>query len=94
MYKKGDVDTGYKDKGYVYVSPSFGNISGTAVRDGMSKGDESKRKAFFKKVYGKFDPKIFESVYGRQLTEAELTKSLSAFHGQVDARAPHTAFQV
>ena len=65
MYKKGDVDTGYKDKGYVYVSPSFGNISGTAVRDGMSKGDESKRKAFFKKVYGKFDPKIFNLISGR-----------------------------
>ena len=65
MYKKGDVDTGYKDKGYVYVSPSFGNISGTAVRDGMSKGDESKRKAYFKKVYGKFDPKIFNLISGR-----------------------------
>ena len=65
MYKKGDVDTGYKDKGYVYVSPTFGNISGTAVRDGMSKGDESKRKAFFKKVYGKFDPKIFNLISGR-----------------------------
>ena len=65
MYKKGDVDTGYKDKGYVYVSPTFGNISGTAVRDGMSKGDESKRKSFFKKVYGKFDPKIFNLISGR-----------------------------
>ena len=65
MYKKGDVDTGYKDKGYVYVSPSFGNISGTVVRDGMSKGDESKRKAYFKKVYGKFDPKIFNLISGR-----------------------------
>tara|TARA_B100000674_G_scaffold306514_1_gene254609 strand:+ start:1446 stop:4109 length:2664 start_codon:yes stop_codon:yes gene_type:complete len=64
-YKKNDIDTGYKDKGYVYVSPSFGNISGTAVRDGMSKGDESKRKAFFKKVYGKFDPKIFNLISGR-----------------------------
>ena len=65
MYKKGDVDTGYKDKGYVYVSPTFGSISGTAVRDGMSKGDESKRKSFFKKVYGKFDPKIFNLISGR-----------------------------
>ena len=64
-YKKNDIDTGYKDKGYVYVSPSFGNISGTAVRDGMSKGDESKRKAYFKKVYGKFDPKIFNLISGR-----------------------------
>ena len=44
---------------------TFGNISGTAVRDGMSKGDESKRKAYFKKVYGKFDPKIFNLISGR-----------------------------
>lgn len=64
-YKKGSVDTGYDDKGYVYVSPSFGNISGTAVRNGMSKGDESKRKSFFKKVYGKFDPKVFKLISGR-----------------------------
>ena len=64
-YKKGSVDTGYDDKGYVYVSPSFGNISGTDVRNGMSKGDESKRKAFFKKVYGKFDPKVFKLISGR-----------------------------
>ena len=64
-YKKGSVDTGYDDKGYVYVSPSFGNISGTDVRNGMSKGDESKRKSFFKKVYGKFDPKVFKLISGR-----------------------------
>lgn len=64
-YKKGSVDIGYDDNGYVYVSPSFGNISGTDVRNGMSKGDESKRKAFFKKVYGKFDPKVFKLISGR-----------------------------
>ena len=64
-YKKGSVDNGYDDNGYVYVSPSFGNISGTDVRNGMSKGDESKRKAFFKKVYGKFDPKVFKLISGR-----------------------------
>ena len=37
----------------------------TDVRNGMSKGDESKRKAFFKKVYGKFDPKVFKLISGR-----------------------------
>ena len=64
-YKKGSADIGYDDNGYVYVSPSFGNISGTDVRNGMSKGDESKRKSFFKKVYGKFDPKVFKLISGR-----------------------------
>ena len=81
MYKKGDVDTGYKDKGYVYVSPSFGNISGTAVRDGMSKGDESKRKAFFKKVYGKFDPKIFNLISGRL---SKLESVMESFFQSID----------
>ena len=81
MYKKGDVDTGYKDKGYVYVSPSFGNISGTAVRDGMSKGDKSKRKAFFKKVYGKFDPKIFNLISGRL---SKLESVMESFFQSID----------
>jgi len=84
MYKKGDVDTGYKDKGYVYVSPSFGNISGTAVRDGMSKGDESKRKSFFKKVYGKFDPKIFNLISGRL---SKLESVMESFFQSINFRS-------
>ena len=84
MYKKGDVDTGYKDKGYVYVSPSFGNISGTAVRDGMSKGDESKRKAYFKKVYGKFDPKIFNLISGRL---SKLESVMESFFQSINFRS-------
>jgi|5_EtaG_2_1085323.scaffolds.fasta_scaffold01408_2 tRNA nucleotidyltransferase/poly(A) polymerase len=75
MYKKGNVDTGYKDKGYVYVSPSFGNISGTDVRKGMSRGSDSQRKSFFKKVYGKFNPKIFNLVSGRLISVESVMES-------------------
>ena len=57
---KGNTDLPMKDNGYVYIVPPQGRgISGTEVRQGMSRGEESQKKAFFKKIYGKFDPKIF-----------------------------------
>jgi len=60
---KGKIEQGYKDKGYVYVSPSQSNpISGTNVRNWLSKGDEEQRKAGFLKAYPKFDEKIFKLI--------------------------------
>jgi len=64
-YHPDKVKQGYRDKGYVYVATTGGTQSGTEVRRELSTGSESKRKAFFKKVYGKFDPKIFKLVSGR-----------------------------
>ena len=63
---KGDVSISMKDGGYVYAAPSQGNgISGTEVRKGMSNPDEQERVKFFKKVYPKFNQKIFDLVSGR-----------------------------
>jgi tRNA nucleotidyltransferase/poly(A) polymerase/nicotinamide mononucleotide adenylyltransferase/GNAT superfamily N-acetyltransferase len=58
-----EPNTGYRDKGYVYVSPVASNISGTDVRNNLSMGsDESKKKYFTNKAYPKFNPKIFDLV--------------------------------
>jgi hypothetical protein len=63
---KGDASISMKDGGYVYAAPSQGNgISGTEVRKGMSNPDEQERVKFFKKVYPKFNQKIFDLVSGR-----------------------------
>lgn len=63
---KGKVEKGFADAGYVYVAPSQANgISGTEVRKGMSNPDEQERVKFFKKVYPKFNQKIFDLVSGR-----------------------------
>ncbi len=45
---KGKVEIGFKDKGYVYISPAQPNaISGTDVRYWLSAGSESDRKKGF-----------------------------------------------
>ena len=55
--------TGYEENGYVYASPMQANsISGTDVRKWLSVGDESKRKAGFKKAYPKFNPQIYNLI--------------------------------
>ena len=60
---KGVTDVPMKDGGYVYIVPSQGNnISGTEVRAGMSNPSEQERIKFFKKVYPKFNQKIFDLI--------------------------------
>ena len=55
--------SGYGESGYVYTSPAQPNpISGTDVRKWLSTGDESQRKAGFKKAYPKFNPKIYNMI--------------------------------
>jgi hypothetical protein len=59
---KGKVEMGYRDKGYVYASPSQSNpISGTEVRNWLKAGDEQSKKDFLK-AYPKFDEKIFKLI--------------------------------
>jgi hypothetical protein len=60
---KGKVEMGYLDKGYVYVSPAQSNpISGTDVRNWLSKGTEEEKKEGFLKAYPKFDSTIFKFI--------------------------------
>jgi hypothetical protein len=62
-YHPDKIEKGYDEVGYVYVAPAQSNpISGTDVRNWLSKGSEEERKDGFKKAYGKFDPKIFKLV--------------------------------
>jgi hypothetical protein len=57
---------GYKDHGYVYVSPSQENaISGTDVRNWLSKGSDSQKKAGFKKAYPQWNQEIFNMISKR-----------------------------
>jgi hypothetical protein len=80
-YHPDKVQQGYKEKGYVYVAPAQSNaISGTDVRDWLSKGSEGQRKSGFKKAYGKFDPKIFKLVSGKLAkVESTMESFLSTF---------------
>ena len=65
-YHPDKIEKGYEEVGYVYVAPAQSNpISGTDVRNWLSKGSEEERKDGFKKAYGKFDPKIFKLVSDR-----------------------------
>jgi hypothetical protein len=60
---KGKVDTGYLDRGYVYIAPAQSNpISGTDVRYWLSAGSEADRKKGFMKAYPKFDEQIFKMI--------------------------------
>jgi ribosomal protein S18 acetylase RimI-like enzyme len=60
---KGNLEAGYKEKGYVYASPAQPNaISGTDVRNWLGSGDTENRKKLFTKAYPKFDDKIFNLI--------------------------------
>ncbi len=62
---------GYKDRGYVYQVPQLPmqingkTISGTGVRDVFAKGSSAAKKSLFEKLYGKFNPQIFDLVANR-----------------------------
>lgn len=59
---KGKVEMGYRDKGYVYISPSQSTpISGTDVRNWLKAGDEQSKKDFLR-AYPKFDESIFKLI--------------------------------
>jgi hypothetical protein len=79
---KGDLDSGYKDKGYVYASPAQPNaISGTDVRNWLGKGDIEDRKELFNKAYPKFDKNIFNLITKKLDT---LNESSSIDSGEPD----------
>jgi cytidyltransferase-like protein len=56
------VKMGYESVGYVYVAPRLSKISGTDVRDMLSKGDDTAKVKHFKEIYKKFDKKIYDLV--------------------------------
>jgi hypothetical protein len=80
-YHPDRIESGYKDKGYVYVAPAQSNpISGTDVRNWLSKGSEEQRKSGFKKAYGKFDPKIFKLVSDKLFKiESKMERFINSF---------------
>ena len=60
---KGKIEVGYKDKGYVYASPAQSNaVSGTDVRNWLSKGSDDEKRENFLKAYPKFDEKIYKFI--------------------------------
>jgi hypothetical protein len=60
---KGEVQYGYRDKGYVYASPAQpGALSGTKVREMLSSGTMEERKEKFNQIYPKFNEKLFNLI--------------------------------
>jgi len=60
---KGKIEFGYKDKGYVYTSPAQSNaVSGTDVRNWLSKGTDDEKRNNFLKAYPKFDETIYKFI--------------------------------
>jgi len=61
---KGTPTEGYRDRGYVYVSPSQSNpISGTDVRNGLSLGSDEQKQSFFTdRAYPKYNKTIFNLI--------------------------------
>jgi hypothetical protein len=61
-----NMDTGYKEKGYVYVTPTGGaGLSGTRVRELLSNGSVEDRKKQFIKIYPKYVERIFNLIIKR-----------------------------
>ena len=75
---KGKIEAGYKDKGYVYTSPAQSNaVSGTDVRNWLSKGTDDEKRKNFLKAYPKFDETIYKFI------TLKLTKLGEGFPGGV-----------
>jgi hypothetical protein len=72
----GTPTEGYKDRGYVYISPMQSNsVSGTEVRLGLGTGTEEQKKNFFvDRAYSKFNKKIF-SLISNKLQESIILES-------------------
>lgn len=72
----GNPTEGYKDRGYVYISPMQQNsVSGTEVRMGLGTGSEEQKKNFFvDRAYTKFNKKIF-SLISNKLQESIILES-------------------
>jgi phosphopantetheine adenylyltransferase len=63
---KGKAGYGYDEIGYVYPVPAEDNaISGTDVRNWLSKGDDKAKQKGFTKAYPKFDKDIFNMITGK-----------------------------
>ena len=63
---KGKTGYGYDEIGYVYPVPAEDNaISGTDVRNWLSKGDDKDKQKGFTKAYPKFDKDIFNMITGK-----------------------------
>jgi len=62
----GKTGYGYDEIGYVYAVPAEDNaISGTDVRNWLSKGDDKDKQKGFTKAYPKFDKDIFNMITGK-----------------------------
>ena len=76
LYKDDLPFEGYKDRGYVYVTPmQSGSVSGTEVRKGLRTGTiENKKEFFTKRAYGKYNEKIFNFIVDRLAKLPEVTE--------------------
>lgn len=94
-YDSNNIDTPYETAGYVYISPpSDGDISGTEVRKLLSVGDEKLRQQNFKKIYGKFNPKVYNLVTSKlSKLERVMEKFISTINmNQIIKEANTTTF--
>jgi len=55
-------EIGYATNGYVYVAPRLSNVSGTDVRNMLSKGDDATKISNFRSIYKNFDKKIYDLI--------------------------------
>jgi len=74
----GNVNQPYKDRGYVYISPSQPNsVSGTEVRNGLSIGTYEDKKEFFeKRAYPRFNKSIFDLLTSKLNERIEIQKEV------------------
>ena len=73
---KGEINEPYRDRGYVYVSPSQSNpISGTDVRNGLALGSDEQKQSFFTdRAYPKFNKTIFNLITSKLNEGIEISK--------------------
>jgi predicted GNAT family N-acyltransferase len=68
---EGKAEVGFLDGGYVYIDdPGGGGLSGTEVRNILKTGTDDEKLKVFKKLYPKFDKKIYDLIVGK-LNESE-----------------------
>ena len=94
-YDSNNIDTPYDTAGYVYISPSFGGgISGTEARKLLSVGNDTIRQQNFKKIYGKFNPTIYNLITSKlSKIESVMEKFISSIDmKQIIAEANTTTF--
>ncbi len=86
-YDPENMDKSFRDAGYVFRVPTVNDIdvggqpiSGTAIRQVFGSQNDAAKKSLFIKIYGKFDPEVFDLLDRKLSSQQQVTEPSTIVH--------------